>query len=117
MYERERTIDVLKRLKAQESKPIPESYNKPIKKEEPAPVKIVNLPQRNIENTMQKIEEIRKKMKSGSNSYFNLYYDLKNAEQAFLKEAALLKEKKFQVPETTITRINNMVNSIRKDVK
>lgn len=112
MYERERTIDVLKRLKSQENKPVPESYQKIIKKEEP--VKIINLPQRNIENLITKIEELRRKMKTGSQSYFNLYYDLKNAEQLFLKEVNLIKEKNFQIPETTMMRINNIINGINK---
>ena len=116
MEERERTIDVLKRLKAQESKPLPEAYKKiEIRKEEP--IKIVNLPQRNIENLMQKIEEIRKKMKSGNQGYFNLYYDLKNAEQEFLKEANLVREKKFQIPGITMKRVDEMANSIRSGVK
>ncbi len=117
MYEREKTIDVLKRLKSQENKPTPEQYKKPEKKREPEPVKIINLPQKKIEGLMQRIEEIRKKMKSGSQSYFNLYYDLKNAEQNFLKEVNLIKEKNFQIPETTMLRISNMVNSIRQGVE
>lgn len=112
MYERERTVDVLKRLKSQESKPVPESYQKTVKKEEP--VKIINLPQRNIENLITKIEELRRKMKTGSQSYFSLYYDLKNAEQLFLKEVNLIKEKNFQIPETTMMRINNIINGINK---
>jgi|SRR3989344_3908006 len=112
MYERERTVDVLKRLKSQESRPVPESYQKIAKKEEV--VKIVNIPQRNIENLITKIDELRRKMKTGSQSYFNLYYDLKNAEQLFLKEVNLIKEKNFQIPETTMMRINNILNSINK---
>ena len=112
MYERERTVDVLKRLKSQESKPVPESYQKIVKKEEI--VKIVNIPQRNVENLITKIDELRRKMKTGSQSYFNLYYDLKSAEQLFLKEVNLIKEKNFQIPETTMMRINNILNSINK---
>ena len=79
MYERERTIDVLKRLKAQESKPNPEGYgySKVVKQE---PVKIVNIPQKNVEDAMKRVEEIKKKMKQGSQNYFNLYHDLKTAE-------------------------------------
>ncbi len=112
MYERERTVDVLKRLKSQENRPTPEIYQrKEVKKVEE--VKIVNLPQRSIENSMQKIEEIRKKMKTGSNSYFNLYYDLKNAEQSFLKEVEKAKEKNYQIPQTTMIRIDNMTNTIK----
>ena len=112
MYERERTIDVLKRLKSQETKPVPESYQKIVKKEEI--VKIINIPQRNVENLITKIDELRRKMKTGSQSYFSLYYDLKNAEQLFLKEVNLIKEKNFQIPETTMIRINNILNGINK---
>ena len=111
MYERERTVDVLKRLKSQESRPVPESYQKIAKKEEV--VKIVNIPQRNIENLITKIDELRRKMKTGSQSYFNLYYDLKNAEQNFLKEGLILKGKNFQIPETTMKRVDEMLNSIK----
>ena len=114
MYEREKTIDVLRRLKAQENKPTPEIYVKTAKKEEP--VKIVNLPQRKIEDLMHKVEEIRKKMKTGntgSSGYFNLYYDLKNAEQNFVKEGLILKGKNFQIPETTMKRVDEMLNSIK----
>ena len=122
MYEREKTIDVLRRLKSQESKPKPnfESYSsspqKPnvVKREEP--VQIVNLPQRNIENLMRKIEEIEKRMKSGSSSYFNLYYDLKNAEQNFLKEVEKIKRGSFQIPETSMKRINERVSMIEKRI-
>jgi len=113
---REKTVDVLKRLKAQEEKPKPklESFStaKPAKKEEP--VQIINIPQRNIENLMHKLDEIDRRMKAGSNSYFNLYYDLKNAEQTFLKETERIKKQNFQIPETTMKRINERVNSIEK---
>ena len=41
-------------------------------------------------------------MKTGSGgSYFNLYYDLKNAEENFVREAKVLKEKNFNIPGTT----------------
>ena len=56
--QREKTIDVLRRLKAQEDKPKPamESFSfsrQPvITKKQPEPVQIVNIPQRNIENMM-----------------------------------------------------------------
>ena len=114
MYEREKTIDVLRRLKSQESRPNPEMYNKPkqeVKKEE---VKIVNLPQRKIEGLIQRIDEIRRKMKTGSGgSYFNLYYDLKNAEENFVREAKVLKEKNFNIPGTTMRRINEMLSTIK----
>ena|SRR3989344_3147809 len=116
MYEREKTIDVLRRLKSQEDKPTPEIYNKPAKKEEP--VKIINLPQRKIEDLMHKVEDIRKRMKTGntgSSGYFNLYYDLKNAEQSFVKEALILKEKNFQIPETTMKRVELMLSNIKTD--
>ena len=113
---REKTVDVLKRLKAQEEKPKPklESFStaKSAKKEEP--VQIINIPQRNIENLMHKLDEIDRRMKAGSNSYFNLYYDLKNAEQTFLKETERIKKQNFQIPETTMKRINERVNSIEK---
>lgn len=120
MYEREKTIDVLRRLKAQEEKPKPklESYSnypikpKPVIKEEP--VQIINIPQRNIENLMHKLDEIDKRMKTGSSSYFNLYYDLKNAEQNFMKEVERIKKQNFQIPETTMKRINERVNIIEK---
>jgi len=118
MYEREKTIDVLRRLKAQENKPVPVDYKKPPVKEiqlNKEQVKIVNLPQKKIETAMQKIEELRKKMKAGSSNYFNMYYDLKNAEQEFLKEAKLIKEKNFQIPETTALRINDMMKSIKQN--
>ncbi|MEK6907245.1 MAG: hypothetical protein AABW45_01840 [Nanoarchaeota archaeon] len=118
--QREKTIDVLRRLKAQEDKPKPnlESYSfstpKPktfIKQE---PVQIINIPQRNVENLMHKIEELERKMKSGSNSYFNLYYDLRNAEQNFMKEFERIKRSSFQIPETTTKRINERANMIQK---
>ncbi|MEK6932408.1 MAG: hypothetical protein AABW56_01280 [Nanoarchaeota archaeon] len=114
MYEREKTIDVLRRLKSQESKPNPDMYNKPkqeIKKEE---IKIVNLPQRKVESLIQRIDEIRRKMKNGSGGgYFNLYYDLKNAEENFVREAKVLKEKKFDIPQTTMRRVDEMLNTIK----
>jgi predicted nucleic acid-binding Zn-ribbon protein len=116
--QREKTIDVLRRLKAQEEKPKPklESYStikpKPALKEEP--VQIINIPQRNIENLMHKLDEIDRRMKTGSNSYFNLYYDLKNAEQNFMREVERIKKQNFQIPETTMKRINERVNIIEK---
>lgn len=117
--EREKTIDVLRRLKAQEGKPKPKlesfstvSATKSVKREEP--VEIINIPQRNIENLMHKIEELEKRMKSGSNSYFNLYYDLKNAEQTFLREVERIKKQNFQIPDTTMRRINEKVSIINK---
>lgn len=118
--EREKTIDVLRRLKAQEDKPKPklESYSfstpkpKTVIKEEQ--IQIINIPQRNIENLMHKIEEFERKMKSGSSSYFNLYYDLKNAEQNFIKEVERIKRANFQIPEITMRRINGRVNMIEK---
>ena len=118
MYEREKTIDVLRRLKAQEGKPTPRmesySFSKPkiIPREEP--VQIINIPQRNVENLMHKIEDLEKKMKSGTRSYFDLYYDLKNAEQNFMKEAERIKKQNFQIPETTMKRINERVLMIEK---
>lgn len=115
MQERERTIDVLRRLKAQESKPIPEQYKKIIKKEEP--VKIVNFPQKRIEDLMHKVEDLRRKMKTTNTGYFNVYHDLKNAEQDFLKEAILLKGKNFQIPQTTMLRVENMLNTIKQGEK
>ena len=111
MYQRESVIEVLKRLKAQESKPVPEQYKKEVKKEE---VKIVNIPQRNIEGIMHKIEDLRKKMKLGNGKYFDLYHELKSTEQQFLKEASLIKEKNFQIPETTMMRVNEMLKGIRR---
>jgi len=116
MYERERTIDVLKRLKAQESKPNPEGYNYPkaIKQE---PIKIVNIPQKNVEDAMKRVEEIKKKMKQGSQNYFSLYHDLKTAEDLFLKEANLIKSKNFQIPTTTMMRIDDMLKTIRSKEK
>ena len=116
MYERERTIDVLKRLKAQESRPNPEgySYSKVIKQE---PIKIVNIPQKNVEDAMKRVEEIKKKMKQGSQNYFSLYHDLKTAEDLFLKEANLIKSKNFQIPTTTMMRIDDMLKTIRSKEK
>ena len=113
MFERERTVDVLKRLKAQENKPLPESYQKKIVTKTPPPIEIINLPQRKIENALHKIEDLRKKMKTGSKSYFDLYYDLKNAEQDFLKEVNLIKEKNFQIPQTTMKRVEEMASTIK----
>lgn len=118
--QREKTIDVLRRLKAQEDKPRPNlesySFSKPqqIVRREPEPVQIINIPQRNVENLMHKIEELERKMKSGSNSYFDLYYDLKNAEQNFIKEVERIKKSSFQIPDTTMKRINDRVNQIQK---
>ena len=111
MYQREPVIEVLKRLKAQEDKPVPVDYKKETKKEE---VKIVNIPQRNIENIMHKIEDLRKKMKNGSGKYFDFYYELKDIEQQFLKEASIIKEKNFRIPETTMMRVNEMLKGIRR---
>lgn len=115
--QREKTIDVLRRLKAQESMPKPklESFStvqKPVKREEP--VQIINIPQRNMENLIHKLDEIDRKMKSGSNSYFNLYYDLKNAEQTFLREVEKVKRGNFQIPETTMKRMNERISLIEK---
>ncbi len=113
---REKTIEVLKRLKAQEEKPKPRlesfSNNKQMKKEEP--VQIINIPQRNIENLMHKINEIERRMKTGSNSYFNSYYDLKNAEETFIKEVEKIKKYNFQIPEITMKRINEKVALIER---
>lgn len=121
MYEREKTIDVLRRLKAQESKPKPRlesfsSVSKQFIKKEIEPVQIINIPQRNIENLMHKIEELEKRMKTGSNSYFNLYYDLRNAEQNFIKEVERIRRQNFQIPETTMKRINEKVALIEKKI-
>jgi molecular chaperone GrpE (heat shock protein) len=115
--EREKTIDVLRRLKAQESKPKPKlesfsSIKQNIKREEP--VQIINIPQRNIENLMHKIEELEKRMKTGSQSYFNLYYDLRNAEQNFMREVERIKKQNFQIPETTMRRVNEKALVIEK---
>ena len=110
MEKRESTLDVLKRLKSQEGKPTPEVYKKDVKKEEP--VKIVNIPQRNVENLLHKIEELERKMKVGSGDYFSLYHELNNAEQLFLKDVQKIKQQNFQIPETTMARVNSRASLI-----
>ncbi len=119
--QREKTIDVLKRLKAQEDKPQAKlesfsfSSQKPVLKQEET--KIVNLPQRNIEALMHKIEEIERKMKSGnvgSTGYFSLYYELKNVEQTFLREAEKVLKQDFQIPQTTLNRVKARVELIKQ---
>ena len=118
--QREKTIDVLKRLKAQEDKPRAKlesfsfSSQKPALKQEES--KVLNLPQRNIESLMHKIEEIERKMKSGNvgkTGYFNLYYELKNAEQTFLREAEKVLKQDFQIPQTTLNRVKTRVGLIK----
>ena len=110
MEKRESTLEVLKRLKSQEGRPMPEVYRKEIKKEEP--VKIVNIPQRNVENLLHKMEELERKMKNGTGNYFGLYHELNNAEQVFLKEAQRIKQQNFQIPEPTMNRVNSRLSLI-----
>ena len=112
---REKTVDVLRRLKAQESKPKAklESYSFSNPKPKQEEFKSSNLPQRNIEALLHKIEEIERKMKTGNVSYFNLYYELKNAEQTFLREAEKALKQDFQIPKTTLDRVKSRVEIIK----
>src|SRR3989344_7776511 len=112
---REKTVDVLRRLKAQEGKPKAklESYSFSDQKPKQEEFKSSNLPQRNIETLLHKIEEIERKMKTGNVSYFNLYYELKNAEQTFLREAEKALKQDFQIPKTTLDRVKSRVEIIK----
>ena len=114
---RESVIKVLERLKAQEServirKEVPR-IAQTVSKEE-RNVKIINLPQQEVESLMRKIGELENKMRSDSGSYFSLYYELRKLEEEFIVKAERLLAKDFDVPDITRDRVKVKLEKIRK---
>jgi len=114
---RESVIEVLERLKAQEPervirKEVPRIAQSVSKEERN--VKIVNLPQQEVESLMRKISELESKMRSDSGSYFSLYYELRKLEEEFVVKAERLLAKDFDVPDVTRDRVKARLEKIRK---
>ena len=114
---RESVIEVLERLKAQEPervirKEVPRIAQSVSKEERN--VKIVNLPQQEVESLMRKISELESKMRSDSGSYFSLYYELRKLEEEFVIKAERLLAKDFDVPDVTRDRVKARLEKIRK---
>lgn len=102
--ERETTIDVLKRLKAQEGKKFEKRDPFVLEKgEDDFPV-VRTLPETNIIVLLSKIEALERQMKEGDN-YLSLYYDMKNLEEKFLRMAEQIERHNFQVSAETKKRI------------
>ena len=114
---RESVIEVLERLKAQEPervirKEVPRIAQSVSKEERN--VKIVNLPQQEVESLMRKISELESKMRSDSGSYFSLYYELRKLEEEFVVKAERLLAKDFDVTDVTRDRVKARLEKIRK---
>lgn len=101
---RESTIDVLRRLKAQEGKKFEKRDPFVLEKGDDGFPVVKTLPESNIISLLTKIEALERQMKSGDN-YLSLYYDMKNLEEKFLRMAEQIDRHNFQVSADTKKRI------------
>jgi len=101
---RESTIDVLKRLKAQEGKTHEKRDPFILERGDDGFPVVKTLPESNIISLLTKIEALERQMKSGDN-YLSLYYDMKNLEEKFLRMAEQIERHNFQVSAETKKRI------------
>ncbi len=103
---RESTLDVLKRLKSQESRasakleyfgprnPVVVDKYDNVRIEVPKPR---NIPEQRITSAMNDIERLEKKMRDDSSNYLSLYYDLGKAEEKFLKEVDMIERQNLEI--------------------
>lgn len=101
---RESTIDVLRRLKAQEGKSIEKRDLFIVEKGDDGFPTVKTLPESNIIALLTKIEALEREMKGGDN-YLSLYYDMKNLEEKFLRMAEQIERHNFQVSQDTKKKI------------
>jgi hypothetical protein len=101
---RESTIDVLRRLKAQEGKSVEKRDPFILEKGDDGFPIVKTLPESNIISLLTKIEALERQMKSGDN-YLSLYYDMKNLDEKFLRMAEQIERHNFQVSQDTKKRI------------
>ncbi|MBU4502846.1 MAG: hypothetical protein KKA79_09700 [Nanoarchaeota archaeon] len=69
-----------------------------------------------VEKAIKKIESIKDQMKSSDN-FLNYFYDLKNAEQDFLKLLNEAEEKHVDFPENFVKRVAEVKKNIRSKVR
>jgi hypothetical protein len=101
---RESTIDVLRRLKAQEGKSLEKREPFVLEKGEDGFPTVKTLPESNIIALLTKIETLERQMKGGDN-YLSLYYDMKNLEEKFLRLAEQIEKHNFQISQDTRKKI------------
>ncbi|MFH1210637.1 MAG: hypothetical protein V1645_01855 [archaeon] len=101
---RESTIDVLRRLKAQEGKGTEKRDPFILEKGDDGFPTVKTLPESNIISLLSKIEALEREMKGGDN-YLSLYYDMKNLEEKFVRMAEQIERHNFQVSADTKKRI------------
>jgi len=101
---RESTLDVLRRLKAQEGKSTEKRDPFIIEKGDDGFPVVKTLPETNIIALLTKIEAMERQMKTGEN-YLSMYYDMKNLEEKFIRMAEQIERHNFQVSAETKKRI------------
>lgn len=113
---RESTLEVLKRLKAQEGKQLEKRDPFILEKgEDDFPV-VKTLPESNVVVLLTKIEALERQMKDSSN-YLSLYYDMKNLEEKFLRMAEQIERHNFQISADTKKRIISRKEKIEAKTK
>lgn len=123
---RQSTLDVLTRLKSQESKPsakleyfgprnpvVVDKYNN-VKIEVPKPR---NIPEQRITSAMSEIDRIEKKMRDDSSNYLSLYYDLGKAEEKFLKEVDMIERQNFEISNELKSKIESKKKQIMSKLR
>ncbi len=123
---RESTLEVLRRLKSQESRPsakleyygprnpiVVDKYDN-VKIEVPKPR---NIPEQRITSAMNDIERLEKKMHDDSSNYLSLYYDLGKAEEKFLKEVDMIERQNLEISNELKAKIESKKKMIMSKAK
>lgn len=101
---RESTLDVLNRLKSQESNNFEKREPFVLERgEDDFPV-VKTIPEGNVITLLNKIEALEREMKGGDN-YLSLYHDMKNLEEKFMRMAEQIERHNFQISQDTKKRI------------
>jgi len=102
--------DRLERLKAEEPKPKPkiEYYHYESKRESIA----TNIPERNVEIILKRIDEIERKMNLGEGNYLGFFYDLKALEEQFINELDSIKRNNLDISEALWKKIKQRKDQI-----
>ncbi len=104
LQKRESTLEVLKRLKAEEGRSTEKREPFIIEKGDDGFPVVRTLPETNIIALLTKIEAMERQMKGGDN-YLSMYYDMKNLEEKFLRMAEQIERHNFQVSADTKKKI------------
>lgn len=101
---RESTLEVLKRLKANEGRPVEKKDPFILEKGDDGFPIVKTLPESNVISLLTNIEAMERKMKDGEN-YLSLYYDMKNLEEKFLRMTEQIERHNFQISADTKKKI------------